>query len=71
MHGASSFSPALRERMVFMSGGGGRHLTISGGLAIQRGLESGNFEAIERSRVSNALALQDLLLRPAALGPEG
>lgn len=54
-----------------MSGGGGRHLTISGGLAIQRGLESGNFEAIERSRVSNALALQDLLLRPAALGPEG
>lgn len=36
-----------------------------------RGIEFCDFEAIERSCLSNAFALHGLLLRPAALGTEG
>ena len=54
-----------------MPRGNGKHVTISGELAIQRHLEFCDFEVIERSCLSNAFALQGLLLRPAALGTEG
>lgn len=44
---------------------------LFGTILTDRGIEFCDFEAIERSCLSNAFALQGVLLRPAALGPEG